>query len=142
MEIIHGSGGRLRALLLLGWLAVRLGWTLPGGRDPLGAGGGEWRGALDNGRGRQVAATLRETTDGAMRTTLWTTAGTEFTVARAAGSPFYNTSARRRSDDGDARAQVLPAGSDELADLVSEELRHSGHHRAYLRVIEAVAPML
>ncbi len=140
VEICHAPGGRLRALLLLGWLAVRLGWTLPSGRDPLAA--GEWRGTLDNGRHGQVAATLRESPDGATRTTLWTSAGVEFTVTRAAGSPFHSTFTRRRAGD-DPRAQVLlPAGSDGLADLVSEELRHSGHHRAYLLVIEAVSPML
>lgn len=139
VEILHSPGGRLRAVLLLGWLAVKLGWTLPAGEDPLRP--GDWRGRMDNGRGGIVAATLREPGDGSTRTTLWTNAGVEFNVGRAAGSPFYTASVRRRPGD-EARVRVLPAGSDELADLVSEELRHTGHHRVYLRVIEAIAPIL
>lgn len=141
VEIVHGPGVRLRAVLLLGWLAVRLGWTLPArrGEDPLAA--GDWRGTMVNGRGETVAVTLRETVDGDTRTTLWTSAGGEFAVNRAGGSPFYTTFARRRPEDRPP-VRVLPAGSDELADLVSEELRHTGHHRAYLRVIEAITPML
>ena len=139
VEIVHGPGGRLRALLLLGWLAVRLGWTLPSGQHPLEP--GDWRSTVANGRGERVAVTLRETTNGATRTTLWTSTGVEFSVDRADGSPFYTTSARRHPEDHPP-IRVLPAGSDELAALVSEELRHTGHHRAYLRVIEAIAPML
>lgn len=139
VEIVHGPNGRLRALLLLGWLAVRLGWTLPAGETPLSS--DEWSATLEKGQGGQVRASLRAATDGATRTTLWTSAGAEFTVNRVPGSPFHTTSVRRGAGDP-ARVQVLPAGSDELSDLVSEELRHTGHHRAYLRVIEAITPML
>lgn len=144
VEIEHAAGGRLRALFLLGWLAVRLGWTLPAGNggadDPLGS--GDFTVALDNGRGGRVSATLRGGADAnGARVALGTNAGAEFTVTRTAGSPFYNTSARRRPGDP-ARAQVLPAGPDDVAELVSAELLHNGHHRAYLRVLEFIGPIL
>ena len=132
VEIVHhsGEGVRTRALLLVGWLASRLGWQRADG-NPL-----DFRSA--NGG----AVTVKLTADandgeGIRRVTLQAAGdGGDFTVSRDARSDFYNTCAHCGSRR--EQRQLLPVGPEDTAALVSAELVHGGGHGAYLRALEMI----
>ncbi|MBV9128082.1 MAG: glucose-6-phosphate dehydrogenase assembly protein OpcA [Verrucomicrobia bacterium] len=138
VEITHAPTGRLTALLLLGWLALRLGWQAEAAADgslvcKSGAGAGA----------RSIAVTLREgaAAGSIQKLTLGTTGGAQFCINRGETSDFFNTRAQLAPNERE-HFQVLRAGSEKLADLVSEELTHSGNHRVYLRVLDVVERLL
>ena len=137
LEITHAPGMRLTAWLLIAWLAMRLDWTVA----ETGAENFRFDGAF-GGATQRVEVTLREAEGAAISgLAMSTTAGAEFRVNRESGSDFFNTRARLGAGERE-QSQVLRAGSETLADLVSEELTHNGNHRVYLRVLDAVDALL
>jgi hypothetical protein len=44
--------------------------------------------------------------------------------------------------DGRAARHLLPADSDDLADILDEELASGGRHRVYLKALAAAEPLL
>ena len=139
VEITHAPGMRLTGLLLTAWLGMRLEWRLAEkNADTL-----RFDGAFGGGTQR-VEVALREAAaagPAVSELVMRTTAGTEFRVSRTVGSDFFNTRARLGQDDRE-QVQVLRAGSEKIADLVSEELTHNGNHRVYLCVLDYVEKLL
>ncbi len=140
VEIAHAPGMRLTGLLLTAWLATRLRWEIAGMQDT----GFSFESQF-GGSAQRVEVSLREDgTEGAATISdvlLRTTSGAEFRVSRNPGSDFFNTQARLAAN-GKVQSQVLRAGSERIADMVSEELTHNGNHRVYLRVLDALEKML
>lgn len=136
LEIEHAPGARLTALLFVGWLAAQLGWKAVGD-----AGGGAVSFSAPG--GGTVAVQLREgAADSALSSIeMQAGGGSSFSVNREAGSDFYKTTAHYGRDGRDL-TQVVPVGPQEAAELVSEELTHSGAHRVYLKSLKIVGPLL
>ena len=140
LEITHAPGMRLTALLLTAWLAMRLNWNAAEkGADRFRFSGGF------GGATQDIEVSLHESgsrDDAAIGSLLMrTSAGAEFRVNRQPGSDFFNTRAQLGHGERE-RLQVLRAGSERTADLVSEELTHNGNHRVYLGVLDVVESLL
>jgi len=133
VEIAHGPGYRSTAILLAGWLAAQLGWTLVEAADETTFG-------FSDCVGEAIRVTLEETAgDPIVRCSLFCGAS-EFRVVDPSDTDLLEVTVyaegRKRTH------QFMPAGRNDPVDLMREELMRGGPHRAYLRAIEAVRALL
>ncbi len=132
VEIDFAPGYRSTALLLAGWLAAQLHWTLEK-------------------ESKENALTFRDEEDKTIQVSLGEKAGEpigrcvlkcgsrEFRVAHAANADLLEVAA----DGADAkRTCLMPAGSNDSVRLMSEELMRGGPHRVYLRAMNCVRSLM
>ena len=124
--ITHGPGHACTALLVAGWLAAQLGWT-EGSRSGSrlefqSASGSPVSVELRSSPGAPVGEIALKADGGLVR--IWREGVSQFLHA-AIGMP-----------DGRRFSNLYPAGGDDSAALVIEELIRGGHHRVYLAAME------
>jgi glucose-6-phosphate dehydrogenase assembly protein OpcA len=132
VEIDFGPGFRSTAVLLAGWLAAQLRWTLE-------------ESSKDN------ALAFRDPANKAIQVSLSEKAGEpisrcavncgsiKFCVTHSAEADLLDVA----SEGGGAeRTCLMPAGSNDSVRLMSEELMRGGPHRVYLRAMNAVRSLL
>jgi glucose-6-phosphate dehydrogenase assembly protein OpcA len=132
VEIDFAPGYRSTALLLAGWLAAQLDWTLE-----------------KNSKGN--ALTFRDQSKKTIQVSLGEKAGEPisrcvvkcgsigFRVAHSADADLLDLAVEGSSAE---RKCLMPAGSNDLVRLMSEELMRGGPHRVYLRAMNAVRGLL
>jgi glucose-6-phosphate dehydrogenase assembly protein OpcA len=131
--ITHRPGHRLTALLLLGWLASRLGWQLDhGDRTPVFRrrdGGAVTFSLTESGSAVSCVSSVRLGLGDARATVAHEEAAdyylAEFT---APGQPPY--------------AQLLPAGREKTADILLSELSRITRHPLFWPSVRAIEPLL
>ncbi|MDQ3546408.1 MAG: glucose-6-phosphate dehydrogenase assembly protein OpcA [Verrucomicrobiota bacterium] len=135
LEIEHAPGFRSTALLLVGWLAGQLQWERSRGKTKsLGftketeAGPRKINVALQEKKGEPISA-CQLTTDSA-----------EFRIEHRKGADLLDVFFGRTT--GRKMRQMLPAGKNDIVELVQEELMRGGPHRVYLRAVEKVRQLL
>jgi len=122
--ITHAPGSRTTALLLAGWLADRLGWTLvsPGSfRDPSGA---------------TVTLKLSECTGASIARLHLVSESASFQVRREPDSDQYVTSASGTSIPSGGR--MVRAPREETKEILLAELARGGRHPLYAKAVRAI----
>jgi glucose-6-phosphate dehydrogenase assembly protein OpcA len=131
LRIDHAPGHRTTALLLVGWLADRLGWKLTlAGETPQ---------FQDASRG-SVAVTLRETAGASISRMALASLNSTFELVREAGSDLYVTSARGISIAPTNR--MVRAPREETREILLAEMARGGRHPLYAKAVKAVEGLL
>jgi glucose-6-phosphate dehydrogenase assembly protein OpcA len=128
LEIEHAPGFRSTALLLAGWLAGQLEWERSD--DSLGFRKREEK------RERKIRVKLREKEGEPISACQITTDSAEFRIEHKPGADLLDVFFGRT--EGRKMRQVLPAGKNDVVELLREELMRGGPHRVYLRAVEQV----
>ena len=134
VEIEHAPKFRSTALLLVGWLAGQLEWQRAGKGKSLG-----FR-ARDGGGGHEIAVALHEKEGEPISGCKITTGSAEFRIEHKPGADLLDVFFGRTA--GRKMRQFLPAGKNDVVELVEEELMRGGPHRVYLRAVEQVRSCL
>ena len=130
VRITHAPGHRSTALLLLGWLAAQLGWTLQT-PAPL---------VFQASDQRDLAIQLDETPGAPLGGCVLTCGPATFDLRREAAQPFLHADIHL---PGDRNFQhLLPAGPVTTLELLEEEMTRGARHTLYLRALAAITPLL
>ncbi len=132
VEIIHSPGARISAVLLLGWLALQLGWQL----DDHTRTSRTFRTA----DGGKVVFTLAEQPGACISSCLLVAGDAEFRLDRADRGEFFHAS--MQGGKFESSSQLLPTGRDRLAETLLMELSRGGKHPLYLKTLALIAPLL
>lgn len=127
------SGCRSTVVLLAGWLAAQLRWELVASESHT---------QMDflNGAGQPITVALTETPGAPIsRCTLYA-GDIQFRVNQATAADRLDVC--MHSARGERMQRLMPAGSNEPAQLMDEELMRGGPHRVYLRAVQAVRQLL
>jgi glucose-6-phosphate dehydrogenase assembly protein OpcA len=135
LEIEHAPGFRSTALLLAGWLAGQLEWE----RNHTTGQSLGWRKKMDADE-RKISVELREKKGEPISACQITTDTAEFRLEHKPGADLLDVFFGRT--EGRKMRQFLPAGKNDLVELVEEELMRGGPHRIYLRAVEQVRDLL
>jgi glucose-6-phosphate dehydrogenase assembly protein OpcA len=130
VEIVHAPANRTTAVLLLGWLAGQLGWQLKSA-EPI---------VFRTAAGGEIACSLRSEPGAAIGTFVLRARDAAFSLQRRAGERYLHT--RIRLPDAREYLYLLPAGPDEIVDLLDEEMTRGTRHNIYLRALAAAEPLL
>ncbi len=133
VQIVHGAGYRSTGVLLAGWLAAQLGWTLIEAADETTLG-------FSNCVGESIRVTLEEKAGDPIGRCSIFSGVAEFRVVDPDDSDLLE--ATMLVDGRERMRQLMPAGQDEPVALMREELMRGGPHRVYLRAIETVRELL
>jgi glucose-6-phosphate dehydrogenase assembly protein OpcA len=133
IEIAYAPAHRSTALLLVGWFAAQLGWTLVEAADD------ETLGFCDC-VGEGVRVSLAEAAGEPIAECALVCGNTEIRITQQAGADLLDVSAQ--SNGRERMHQLMPAMRNEPAVLLSEELMRSGKRRVYLRALEAMRELL
>jgi len=131
LHLDHAPSHRTTALLLVGWLADRLGWKLTAT--------GDHAHFLDS-KGKTVTATLKETEGASISRLRLTSESSTFEVAREIGSDLYVTTA-----EGKALLPVnrmVRAPKEETKEILLAELARGGRHPLYMKAVKAIHDLL
>jgi len=131
LRLDHAPSHRTTALLLVGWLADRLGWKLTATGDQAHF--------LDS-KGKTVTATLKETEGASISRLRLTSESSTFEVAREIGSDLYVTTA-----EGKALLPVnrmVRAPKEETKEILLAELARGGRHPLYMKAVKAIHDLL
>ena len=130
VHLEHAPEYRSTALLLLGWLADRLGWELTGsGVNP----------TFQDAKGHQIATSLHATEGASINRVQLKSETAIFEVLREAGSDLFVTSTEGA---GLARtSRMVRAPREGEAELLLAELTREGQHALYRKSIKAVASL-
>jgi glucose-6-phosphate dehydrogenase assembly protein OpcA len=132
VEIDFAPGARSTALLLVGWLAAQLGWKVATGD------GGNVQ--FDSVSGKAVAAQLRGVNGAPISRCSCVSGEMECRVSRVAGGELLE--ATNLIGGAKKTQQLLPAGEDDLAQLMSAELMRGGAHHVYVRAVDVMREIL
>jgi len=127
LEIDHAPGYRTTALLLIGWLADRLGWKIktpsanPEFLDP---------------KGSQVSVVLRETPGSSISKMHLAAENASFDLIREQGTDLYVTTAQGAKIASTSR--MVRAPREETREILLAELSRGGRHPLYTQAIKAV----
>ncbi len=135
LEIEHAPGFRSTALLLVGWLAGQLGWE----RSSAKAKSLGFRKKTDDGE-RKIKVSLRRKEGEPISACQITTESAVFRIEHKPGADLLDVFFGRT--EGRKMRQLLPAGKNDVVELVQEELMRGGPHRVYLRAVEQVRDLL
>ncbi|MGZ5023417.1 MAG: glucose-6-phosphate dehydrogenase assembly protein OpcA [Chthoniobacterales bacterium] len=133
VEIEFAPGYRSTAILLLGWLAAQLGWTLQEMPD-------DFTVSFSDCAGELIRVSLKETNGEPISRCSLICGPTEFRVTHAEKADLLATSVH--VEGAERMHQLMPAGRDNPVALMSEELMRGGPHRVYLRAVQAVRELL
>lgn len=131
VEFVHAPGARTAALLLLGWVASRLGWQL----QPMIS-----ESFFLRPDGAHVAFDLKECEGSTVSRCSFHAGASEFRVERCHGNAHFEATVR--GCGGSEHPRIFGAGRDNLTDLLVAELSRGGRHGNYRRAVEAVIPIL
>jgi glucose-6-phosphate dehydrogenase assembly protein OpcA len=133
VTIDFAPGYRSTALLLTGWLAAQLGWSIETKtkQETL---------ELRHESGKAIHVTLRESGTAPISRCVLSCGSIEFRVAISAGSDLLHVTASAPGET--AQPQLMPAGSNDPVELMGEELLGAGRHRVYLRAMNCVRDLL
>lgn len=132
VEIDFAPGYRSTALLLAGWLAAQLNWTLEKHSK------GNALTFRDHSK-QPIKVSLREKAGEPISRCAVKCGSTEFRVGHSANADLLDLAAEGPNAE---RKCLMPAGSNDLVQLMSEELMRGGPHRVYLRAMNAVRTLL
>ncbi len=127
LRIDHAPEHRTTALLLVGWLAERLGWQLSG-----------WNGeaVFQDTQGNSVTAVLREKDGPSINRLLLETGEASFEVLRENGSDLYVTSVQGTSVP--CSSSMVRAPREETREILLSELSRGGRHPLYAASVKAL----
>jgi glucose-6-phosphate dehydrogenase assembly protein OpcA len=131
VEITHAPGARMSALLLVGWLASRLGWKLD---TVLG------RHSFRASDRREIVFELTEQPGSYISSCRLAAGAAEFRLERSHGDEFFH--ATMTGGDFNESCQLLPSGRNRILDTLLVELSHRGRHPLYLKSLEVIEPLL
>lgn len=131
VRITHAPGSRTTALLLLGWLASRLGWKL---ESLLG------NHSFRDVNGRSVSFELEEKNGAAISLVSLCAESACFELHRAEDSEFFH--GRICAPGLQETLPTLSAGREKITDVLLAELSRGGRHPLYAAAVDAVAPLL
>ena len=132
-EIAFAPAYRSTAVLLAGWLAAQLKWRVDGK-------GSTGKLGFLNAEGHRIQIDLKEQPGEPVGKIGLVSSGVEFQVTHRKGVDLLEVS---RGKTGEPRVhQVMPAGSNEIARLMADELMRGGPHKVYLRAIHCVRALL
>ena len=132
VEIDFAPGYRSTALLLAGWLAAQLRWTLD-------------ENAKDNALvfhdrlKKRICVSLTEKTGEPISRCVVNCGTVEYRVAHSENSDLLDVAVKGADAQ---RACLMPAGGSDPVRLMSEELMRGGPHRVYLRAMNCVRSLL
>ena len=130
LAITHAPGCRTTALLLVGWLADRLGWTLTGAsKNPL----------FREPSGGAIAVTLTESEGSSISRMELSSEKATFSLVREADSDLYVTTAKGESLA--ATTRMVRAPREETREILLAELARGGRHPLYTKAVEAVTAL-
>jgi glucose-6-phosphate dehydrogenase assembly protein OpcA len=133
VSITYASGYRSTAVLLAGWLAAQLKWRPVAAKKTSEFG-------FSNQAGKQIAVKLQETSGEPIGEVSLESPATKFAVRHRAEADLLEIT---RHDGGEQRLnQLMPAGSNDLVALLSEQMMRGGPHAIYLRVIDCVRHLI
>jgi len=135
LEIKHAPGFRSTALLLVGWLAGQLGWE----RSSAKAKSLGFRKRTDDGE-RKIKISLRRKEGEPIGACQITTESAVFRIEHKPGADLLDVFFGRT--EGRKMRQLLPAGKNDIVELVQEELMRGGAHQVYLRAVDQVRDLL
>jgi glucose-6-phosphate dehydrogenase assembly protein OpcA len=133
VEIAFAPEFRSTAILLAGWLAAQLGWTLIEAADEATLG-------FSDCAGEAIRVSLHEEEGEPISRCSLFCGTTEFRVVHRSGADLLEVSAQ--SERGERMHQLMPAGRNDPVSLMSEELMRGGPHRVYLRALNSVRELL
>jgi glucose-6-phosphate dehydrogenase assembly protein OpcA len=133
VKIDFAPAFRSTALLFVGWLAAQLDWKIDEVKSSR-----ELRFALAG--GRSIDIELHEHDGQPIHEITLTGGDVEFGVTYAKCGDLLEVS---RVQTGEKRMpQLMPAGNDDLVDLISGELIRGGPHHVYLNALNCVRDLL
>lgn len=130
VEITHAPGAKTTAVLLLGWLAAQLEWSL---QELMGN-----RFFLDA-KGEQIGFVLQEAPGACISRCEFQAEGANFSLTRESGSEFFR--AEIAGPDVPPTQQMLSAGREKITDILTMELGRGGRHPLYLKAVSAILPL-
>src|SRR5213596_1625130 len=133
LNIDYAPGFKSTALFLVGWLAAQLNWRIEKRN-----GGGVLQ--FINLNGHKIDIELRERPGEPISEIVLNSREVEFVISRAKCGDLLEVS---RGEPGEKRMpQLMPAGSNDLVSLMSEELMRGGPHHVYLHAVNCVRDLL
>lgn len=135
LQIDYAPGSRITALLLVGWLADRLGWNCSSpGANPI----------FENARGGTVEVTLRETNGASINALHVESTKGLFTVRRDSESDLYavTTKGINGASSIPETNTVVRAPKEETSELLLSELARGSRHPLYRRAVQAITDLV
>lgn len=130
LEIEHAPGYRTTALLVLGWIADRLGWSIT-----KASGNPEFHDT----KGAKVSVALREAEGASISRMHLASENASFDLLREQGSNLYVTTAKGTNIASTNR--MVRASREETKETLLAELSRGGRHPLYSKSIKAVQPL-
>lgn len=131
VRLEYGRGSRTSALLLLGWIASRLGWKYqPLFDQPVFA----------TKSGAEVTIELAETEGACIRRCRFEHGSANIEFHRETGSDYFQASLQ--GEGLPEITKLLRAGHEKIIDVLLSELNRGGRHPQYVEAFEAVKPLL
>jgi len=128
--VTSAKENRSTALLLLGWLATQLAWTLES-TEPT---------TFSDKEGQKIVAELKEATGDPLSGIVLSCDHASFSLHRDPGSHYLH--AELNLPDGRKYHHLFPAGPDKIVDLLDEEMSRASTDRIYLRVLTGIERLL
>lgn len=130
LHITHAPGYRTTALLLVGWLADRLGWQLSViGENP----------SFQDSHGLTISVILQEAPGVSVSRIVLESPSSIFQASRVPDSNLYQTTAEMGGSTKVSR--TIRAPREEIRELLLLELSRSSQHFLYSRAVKAVQPL-
>ncbi len=132
VEIDHAPSYRSTAMLLIGWLVAQLGWTRnePKSEKAL---------TFSNQSNKVIEVRLKEVAGEPISRCVLSTGTISLTVIHAPNTDLLDVTAEGPNRK---RKCLMPAGNNDPAQLLSEELIRGGPHRVYLRAMNAMRELM
>ena len=127
VSIAYAPRHRGTALLLIGWLADRVGWHLARSGD---------HPEFKDERGNRITVSLRESEGASIGRLTLTSSSATFEVVREGGSDLYVTTVRGESFV--SATHMVRAPHEDICELLLIELSRSSKHALYGRAVKAV----
>jgi glucose-6-phosphate dehydrogenase assembly protein OpcA len=136
VRIRHSPENRSTALFTLAWLATQSSWSI---RPPSGAAAAGTV-SLEDGLGNEITASVESEVGSEPLSELGLEGpGFSLSIRRDPAARYLKTT---WSVDGGERHQMFPAGSNEDAELVTEQLMRGGRNRLFGKVIPAYRQLI
>jgi glucose-6-phosphate dehydrogenase assembly protein OpcA len=130
LELDYAPGYRTTALLLIGWLADRLGWTISkASANP----------EFLDAKGAKVTVELKETAGSSIGKLHLVSENASFDLTREQDSDLYVTTAQGTNIASTSR--MVRAPREETREILLAELSRGGRHPLYSKAIKAVQPL-